>query len=127
MSSDKIIGSVTWFDSKKGYGFVKVLTPDTDNTGNDIFLHFSNISVNDNEFKVVYPGEYVEFDITSSDDGRPCCLNLTGLYGGDLLTQNPNHRYKIYRKRQRESEPETDTTVEDAEGAESAESAEDAN
>lgn len=107
MSSDKIIGSVTWFDSKKGYGFVKVLTPDTDNTGNDIFLHFSNISVDDNEFKVVYPGEYVEFDITSGDDGRPCCLNLTGIYGGDLLTQNPNHRYKIFRKRQREVDPET--------------------
>lgn len=104
MSSDKIIGSVTWFDSKKGYGFVKVLTPELDNTGNDIFLHFSNISVNDNEFKVVYPGEYVEFEITSGGDGRPSCLNLTGLYGGDLLTQNTNHRYKVFRKRQHEEQ-----------------------
>lgn len=110
MSENKIIGSVTWFDSKKGYGFVKVLTPNHEKNGSDIFIHFSSIQVNDNEYKVVYPGEYIEFDLSGSDNDRLCCTNVTGLYGGDLLTQNENHRYKVLRKRFRE---ETETPVED--------------
>lgn len=114
MSENKIIGSVTWFDSKKGYGFVKVLTPDHEKNGSDIFIHFSNIQVNDNEYKVVYPGEYIEFDLSESDDDRPCCVNVTGLYGGNLLTQNENHRYKILRKRVRDETPVENDDVEES-------------
>lgn len=114
MSENRIVGCVTWFDSKKGYGFVKVLTPNHENNDSDIFIHFSNIQVSDNEYKVVYPGEYVEFDLSQSEDGRPCCANVTGLYGGNLLTQNENHRYKILRKRVREESPvENNDVVED--------------
>ena len=68
MSENRIVGCVTWFDSKKGYGFVKVLTPNHENNDSDIFIHFSNIQVSDNEYKVVYPGEYVEFDLSQSED-----------------------------------------------------------
>ena len=110
--SDRIVGCVTWFDSKKGYGFVKVSTPDHENNGSDIFIHFSSIQVSDNEYKVVYPGEYIEFDLSVSDNDRPCCTNVTGLYGGNLLIQNENHRYKILRKRVREETPvENDDVV----------------
>ena len=114
MDENRIIGCVSWFDSKKGYGFVKVLTPDHKKNGSDIFIHFSNIQVNDNEYKVVYPGEYIEFDLSESNDDRPCCLNVTGLYGGNLLTQNENHRYKILRKRVREETPIENTDDVDA-------------
>ena len=107
--SDKIVGCVTWFDSKKGYGFVKVLTPNHENNGSDIFIHFSNIIVNDREYKVVYPGEYIEFNIVNNEDGKPCCSNVTGLYGGNLLTQNPFHRYKLLRKRIQENNDDAPT------------------
>ena len=114
MSNDKVIGCVKWFDSKKGFGFVTVLTPELDKTGSDIFIHFSNIQVEDN-YKRVYPGEYIEFEIGSSPDGRPCCTNVTGLYGGNLLTQNEDHKYKIFPKNTRdvrteeeEEQPEND-------------------
>ena len=103
MSNDKIIGCVKWFDSKKGFGFVTVLTPELDKTGSDIFIHFSNICVEDN-YKRVYPGEYIEFDIGKSPDGRPCCTTVTGIYGGNLLTQNEDHKYKIFPKNNREVE-----------------------
>ena len=112
MSNDRIIGCVTWFDSKKGFGFVKVLTPNHEKNDLDIFIHFSSIQVNDNDYKVVYPGEYIEFDISKSGDGRPCCTNVTGLYGGNLLTQNENHRYKVLRKRVKE-ESSVDNVVEE--------------
>ena len=119
MSEGKIIGSVTWFDNKKGYGFVKVLTPDQEKTGQDIFLHFSNIQVEEDEYKVVYPWEYIEFDFSQKEnDQGPSCVNVTGIYGGDLLTQNPNHRYKILRKRVREDENEDYNVGESVEAGE---------
>ena len=56
MSQERIIGNVNWFDSKKGYGFVKVLTPDLDNTGNDIFLHFTSMPLDlANLLKIIAP------------------------------------------------------------------------
>tara|TARA_B100000575_G_C23034564_1_gene595546 strand:- start:445 stop:804 length:360 start_codon:yes stop_codon:yes gene_type:complete len=103
MSSDRIVGCVNWFDSKKGFGFVTVLTPELDQTGNDLFIHFSNIQVED-DYKRVYPGEYIEFELGQSPDGRPCCTSVTGLYGGNLLTQNKDHKYKIFPKNRRENE-----------------------
>jgi CspA family cold shock protein len=97
MSSDKIIGCVNWFDSKKGYGFITVLTPDSEHKGTDIFVHFSNILVDDN-YKRLFPGEYTEFNVDKSPDGRLCCANVGGVHGGKLLVENENHRYKIYPK-----------------------------
>jgi len=118
MGNDRVIGSVTWFDGKKGYGFVRVKTPGLDKTNTDIFLHFSNIMVDDRDYKVVYPGEYIEFELSNSPDGRPCCLNVRGVFGGDLLTQNVDHKYKIYRKRS-EDAPVADSQVADSQVADS--------
>ena len=51
----RVIGSVKWFDSKKGYGFIEI-------TGqNDLFVHFSEIQ-SDN-YKKLYPGENVSLDV----------------------------------------------------------------
>lgn len=119
MSSERIVGNVNWFDSKKGYGFATVVTPDLENTGSDIFIHFSNITVGEGDYKRLYPGEYIEFTLDTSPDGRPCCANVTGLCGGKLLTENENHRYKIYPKNPRP----TNTDAEEAEDAEDAEDA----
>ena len=120
MSSERIVGNVNWFDSKKGYGFATVVTPDLENTGSDIFIHFSNITVGEGDYKRLYPGEYIEFTLDTSPDGRPCCANVTGLCGGKLLTENENHRYKIYPKNPRP----TNTDAEDAADVEDAEDAE---
>ena len=93
----RVIGNVKWFDSKKGYGFVTILTPKLDLSDQDIFLHYTSIQSDD--YKKVYPGEYIEFDITPSNDSRgPCCSNVTGVLGGKLLTENTKYRYKIFPK-----------------------------
>ena len=85
----RMIGSVKWFDSKKGYGFIEA--PGS----NDLFVHFSAIQSED--YKKLYPGEYVEFSISENSD-KPSCLNVTGPNGGKLLIQNEKYRYKIYPK-----------------------------
>jgi cold shock CspA family protein len=93
----KVFGRVNWFDSKKGFGFVTVITPDNEYTGKDIFLHFSNLNIEGN-YKRVFPGEYVEFSIETTNDNRQSCSEVTGINGGPLLVENENHQYKIYPK-----------------------------
>jgi len=57
-------GVVKWFDSRKGYGF---LTTDEEQ---DVFVHYSAIiAENDNDFKNLYEGDTVEFNITEGKKG----------------------------------------------------------
>ena len=59
--SDKKTGTVKWFDSKKGYGFIE-------NEGKDIFVHFSEIV--EEGYKSLKDGEKVEFEIQKDDQGE---------------------------------------------------------
>ena len=37
----KEIGKVIWFDHKKGYGFIHIIS-DTENSNKDVFCHYSS-------------------------------------------------------------------------------------
>ena len=54
-------GTVKWFDSKKGYGFIHL------DDGNDVFAHYSEI-VSDG-FRSLKEGQKVEFEITDGKKG----------------------------------------------------------
>ncbi|MCR5228460.1 MAG: cold-shock protein [Eubacterium sp.] len=54
-------GSVKWFNEKKGYGFI------TDESGNDVFVHFSGLNMEG--FKTLKDGQTVEFDVSEGDKG----------------------------------------------------------
>ncbi len=60
-------GTVKWFDTKKGYGFIK--QPE----GEDVFVHYSGIL--GKGFKSLRAGEEVEFEITSGPKG-PQAINV---------------------------------------------------
>ncbi len=54
-------GTVKWFNQRKGYGFIST----TD--GQDIFVHYSNIS--GEGFKSLVEGDAVSFDIVEGEKG----------------------------------------------------------
>ena len=56
-----IKGTVKWFDVKKGFGFIQ------QEDGNNVFVHYSNIT--GNGFKVLEDGESVEFEVVEGDKG----------------------------------------------------------
>ncbi|MBY9007839.1 MAG: cold-shock protein [Candidatus Lokiarchaeota archaeon] len=57
-------GTVKWFNSRKGFGFI---TPE--DGSDDVFVHFSAIKGEDNEFKTIYEGDIVEYEIVDGKKG----------------------------------------------------------
>ncbi len=60
-------GSVKWFNSSKGYGFIE------QENGPDVFVHHSGI--NASGFKTLDEGDRVTFDITGQKG--PAAINVT--------------------------------------------------
>ena len=63
-------GTVKWFNNQKGYGFI------SDESGNDVFVHFSGI--NAEGFKSLEEGAAVEFEVEQGEKG-PQAVNVTKL------------------------------------------------
>ncbi|HHU23372.1 MAG TPA: cold-shock protein [Clostridiales bacterium] len=64
-------GTVKWFSSEKGYGFIS-----DDNTGEDVFVHFSAIS--GDGFRTLEEGQKVTFDteIDPKDSSKLRAVNV---------------------------------------------------
>ncbi len=58
----RITGTVKWFDTKKGFGFIT-----RDDNQEDIFVHYSAIS--GEGFKNLEEGDKVEFEVVQEDKG----------------------------------------------------------
>lgn len=54
-------GSVKWFDTKKGYGFI--VGPE----GKDVFVHYS--SIEGDGFRSLHEGDRVEYDLVETAKG----------------------------------------------------------
>ena len=61
--SSKQIGTVKWFNDKKGFGFL--VDPD----GNDVFVHHRSIEPGTEGYKSLNEGEKVEYLPTQSAKG----------------------------------------------------------
>ena len=59
--SDKVSGTVKWFNESKGFGFIE------QESGPDVFVHFSAIQAEG--FKSLVDGQKVEFTITTGQKG----------------------------------------------------------
>ena len=63
-------GTVKWFNSTKGYGFI------TTEEGEDVFVHFS--AIQDEGFKSLDEGAEVELDVVEGEKG-PQAANVNAV------------------------------------------------
>ncbi|RIK33840.1 MAG: cold-shock protein [Chloroflexi bacterium] len=66
--SEKIVGTVKWFNAAKGYGFI------AHDQGKDVFVHFSAIQMDG--YRALAEGDKVEFEIVDGAKG-PQAENVT--------------------------------------------------
>ena len=59
--SQKVVGTVKWFNADKGYGFI------TQPDGEDVFCHYSAIDMSG--FKTLEEAQEVEFEVEESPKG----------------------------------------------------------
>jgi CspA family cold shock protein len=65
--SDRMIGTVKWFNASKGYGFI------ARDGGEDVFVHQS--AIQSEGYRTLEEGQRVEFDVESGDKG-PKAVNV---------------------------------------------------
>ena len=68
--SDRMIGTVKWFNDDKGFGFIER------EGGEDVFVHFS--SIRGEGFKSLQEGQQVEFTLGQGQKG-PQALDVAPL------------------------------------------------
>ncbi|HSO26987.1 MAG TPA: cold-shock protein [Anaerolineales bacterium] len=69
--SDRIIGTVKWFNGSKGYGFIER------EGGEDVFVHFS--AIQGDGYRNLEEGQRVEFTVTQGAKG-PQASNETPVH-----------------------------------------------
>jgi len=86
-SSERLIGRVKWFNNKAGYGFITVT--DGSRSGSDIFIHHTAIEVENQQYKYLVQGEYVEFSLikTTSSVHEWQASSVNGIKGGKLMCE----------------------------------------
>lgn len=64
--SDRIVGTVKWFNAAKGYGFIG------HEGGEDVFVHYSSIQTDG--FRRLEKGQEVEFSVEEGPKGLQASL-----------------------------------------------------
>jgi cold shock CspA family protein len=85
-------GRVKWFNNKAGYGFISISDCET-NEERDMFVHHSEIKVEQTQYKYLVQGEYVEFVIGAINRENKTdvhATNVRGINGGKLMCETRN-------------------------------------
>jgi cold shock CspA family protein len=85
--SESLIGRVKWFNNKAGYGFITVT--DGPRADTDVFVHHSAVQVENQQYKYLVQGEYVEFGLTHTTSGSHewQASKVSGIKGGKLMCE----------------------------------------
>mmetsp|Transcript_48221 Transcript_48221/g.92178 ORF Transcript_48221/g.92178 Transcript_48221/m.92178 type:complete len:165 (+) Transcript_48221:87-581(+) len=75
--AEKNHGTVKWFSTQKGYGFITM-----QDASSEIFVH--QTAIHAPGFRSLREGESVEFSTEASEDGRLKAINVTGPEGAHV-------------------------------------------
>ena len=75
-----MIGTVKWFNSAKGYGFV---TPEDGQ--DDCFVHVT--AIQESGLKILVEGQTVSYETQEGRNGRVVACNLSVLKAAEVTTQ----------------------------------------
>lgn len=86
-SSQRFTGRVKWFNTRAGYGFITIT--DGPKSGNDVFVHHSSINVENEQYRYLVQGEYVEFSLSDvmKGDHEYQAGDVSGIKGGKLMCE----------------------------------------
>ena len=103
--SEHLLGRVKWFNNKAGYGFITVT--DGSRSGTDVFVHHSAVNVENQQYKYLVQGEYVEFDLIKTDSEKHewQASRVSGIKGGKLMCET-RRDLKIARTEYKSAKPE---------------------
>lgn len=62
MGDEREVGTVKWFNDKKGYGFI------SRESGEDVFVHYTSIKTDG--FRTLKEGQQVEFTVKQEEKGQ---------------------------------------------------------
>jgi CspA family cold shock protein len=77
--SERIVGTVKWFSTEKGYGFIQ--RPE----GSDVFVHYS--AIQGSGFKNLSEGQQVEFAVEQNPKG-PSAAQVTILSSPETTSES---------------------------------------
>ena len=111
-ASEQLTGRVKWFNNKAGYGFITVT--DGPRSGSDIFVHHSTIQVENQQYKYLVQGEYVDFGISKTSSGvhEWQAVDVHGIKGGKLMCET-RHEFKVARNVYKNTKDSSVPVVED--------------
>lgn len=86
----RLTGKVKWFNNKAGFGFITIC--DGTLSGQDIFVHYSSIRVENSQYKYLVQGEYVDFNLVKSDNSKYeyLAMDVTGVKSGSIMCETRN-------------------------------------
>ena len=107
MSSNEVqrlTGMVKWFNNKSGFGFITVCNAG-EYSGKDIFAHYSSIRVTNSQYKYLVQGEYVDFNLSRSENERHefHAMDITGVMNGPILCETRRQALSMQSDERRES------------------------
>ena len=97
-----VVGCVKFFDKNAGFGFISVLNNNEfpQFSEKDIFVHYSGIHIENQQYKYLVKGEYVQFKIQPSTKGNNTndnkefnAVEITGIQGGKLMCETNYSEY----------------------------------
>lgn len=109
-SEERFTGRVKWFNNKAGYGFITVT--DGTKSGSDVFVHHTFIKVDDEQYKYLVQGEYVEFKLldTMTDKHEFQAGEVSGIKGGKLMCET-RRETRVSRSQYKTTTTETSEPV----------------